>query len=458
MAAGAALCPASRRHARRRLFPCASSLFAFVLASSLIGVSPSRASDIPFERSFPVYPERYDSEYAIDILTMHFDREWRDGWYGADNIFAMRFGSLNVEQWNLEESLKFSAAVAKRWRVRYWMEMRHSLDERAGERNELELEFRVKGPMYLSLLLEPAFWKRETDAGMCLQHRLAVDRYVRLIFRVHDFANDFAYRHGEHIEGEENLYRVQPVEAVLDAREEIGSDVRFGFGGIVTNTWEKEYRKTDVETLLFAESAYRRDGALWLEYEIDPALLADVDMRFAELYDRYPEGQAVAGTHRVREFVTRVWWYPYARAAAKAPGSTPKEADDAAEDASDLVRRGGFGVCAGLEVRRERWSGWSAATSGFRKNETLLFLLFQRSFGGRHMLEWGYLADQYRSHGEAPQGLIDDRWENRLKLAYEVRFRRTGRCRIIETIDLDREDWGQFSIHDHFFLMLLLDF
>jgi hypothetical protein len=39
-----------------------------------------------------------------------------------------------------------------------------------------------------------------------------------------------------------------------------------------------------------------------------------------------------------------------------------------------------------------------------------------------------------------------------------MRFKERGRFRVTETIDLDPEDWGQFSIHDHFFLMLMLGF
>jgi hypothetical protein len=74
------------------------------------------------------------------------------------------------------------------------------------------------------------------------------------------------------------------------------------------------------------------------------------------------------------------------------------------------------------------------------------------------VLEIGYLADRYRSEREGAERGVDERWENRIKLSYELLLRGGSRFRIIETVDLDREDWGQFSIHDHFFTMLLVAF
>jgi hypothetical protein len=415
---------------------------------------PCRASEPPFRSPYPAEPERYDSEYYLDILTMRFDPEWRDFWYARDNAFALRFGSLNVEQWNLEESLKFSTSLGARWRLRYWMEMRNSLDERAAERNELELEYRLGGATYLSLLIEPAFWKRENDAGICIQRRRAIDRYVRLIFRVRDFANDFAYKHGENIEGEMNLYAAQPVEFVLEGRETIGEVIHFGFCASATNTWSKDYRFLTGTEPDYRESAYARDGSLWFEYEALPSLRVNLDARAAEYYGETSGRYQRVTRHRVREFIPHVWWYANA-------GADHSANDD---EADALERRAGVGVCAGVEIRRE---GAAYRTSGFetvgesdatRKTEFLPFLLFRRGFTAMHMVELGYLGDRYDFDAIGPGARSSERWENRIKLSYEMRFKERGRFRVTETIDLDPEDWGQFSIHDHFFLMLMLGF
>jgi hypothetical protein len=48
--------------------------------------------------------------------------------------------------------------------------------------------------------------------------------------------------------------------------------------------------------------------------------------------------------------------------------------------------------------------------------------------------------------------------DQRISLVYEYRFSPTRSVRIIETIDLNHEDWGQFSIHDHGFFQILIGF
>ncbi len=401
-------------------------------ASLLLVVSHSGASAIPYRSSFMEEPERFDSEYYLDLLTMRFDRDWRDLWDGTDNAFRLRFGSLNVEQWNLQESLKFSARISRSFRVRYWMERYHALCEQAGERNEIEVELNACGYLYLSLLVEPAFWKRENDIGIGLQHRRAIDRYVRFIVRVRDFANNFAYRHGDNIEGEENLFTRQPVEAVVEAREKAGSSFRFGVFGSVTNRWEREYRFIEQPQQDYIESRFVRDASCWLEYDLCRSLRMDIDLRTAVFFlDRRFAG-AREEKHRVREFLPRLWWYPV---------SSPRLA-----------------MCAGIQLRRERWSGLGEVTGSFRKDEFLPFLLIQTRLSARQMIEIGYLADRYKSEREGFDRGNDTRWENRVKLAWEIRLRGASRLRVIETVDLDREDWGQFSVHDHFFVMMFLGF
>jgi hypothetical protein len=386
-----------------------------------------------FVSPYPEEPERYDSEYYLDILTMRYNPEWRDYWDGCDKVFRLRFGSLNVEQWNLEEELKFSVRLSDRFRFRYWMESRFSLEESALERNELELEFRARGPYYLSFYLAPSFWKRENDIGLGFQRRTEIDRYVTLALRVLDFANDFAYEHGENIEGEENLYRVQPLRLSLSSRERIGRHIRFGLDAFATNRWEMESRRLDDPLSDYALSSRGRDGRLWMEYLPDPDTRFGLEVRAAEYSTERTGPDDQRENHRIREFL------PYLE--------------------RDALIGGGVSLRAGLQVRRERWAGEGASKTGsFRKDELLPFATASFRFGGSHMAELGYLSDLYDAErtGGAADG--DERTENRLMLAYELSFGERGRIRVIETIDLDREDWGQFSIHDHFFLQTAFRF
>ncbi len=148
---------------------------------------------------YPEEPEIYDSEYYLDMLTMRYDRHWRDAWYDRDNIYLLRFGSLNVEQWRLEERLKLAVDLSDRFRFRFWMDADRGLEETWARSSELELEGRIGGPYFASLYVSPSFWKRENDIGLGFQRRTDIDRFTRVIVRVLVFANDFAYEHGENI-------------------------------------------------------------------------------------------------------------------------------------------------------------------------------------------------------------------------------------------------------------------
>jgi hypothetical protein len=401
------------------------------LAVLLLWTIPLSAQD--FVSSYPEEPERYDSEYYLDLLTMRHDSRWREFWYARDNVFRLGFGSLNVEQWSLDQELKFSLELSDRFRFRYWMEHRRSLDVSDVERNELELEFRAHGPYYLSFYLAPAFMKRENDIGIGFQRRIDIDRYATLAFRILDFANNFAYEHGDMIEGEENIYTEQPLRFSLSSREEIGESLRFGIEAFATNRWSMDYHTIDNPSSDYSYSSRAWDGNLWVEYLTDPETRLGLEIRAAEFSTRREGSWDLCEHHRIREIL------PYLE--------------------RDGILTGNIAFRAGLQIRRERWAGEGAMEAGsFRKDEILPFAAVVYRFSDLHLLECGYLADRYDAERTGTLRGADERFENRLSLAYELTLDGRSRVRIIETIDLDREDWGQFSIHDHFFLLVAFGF
>ena len=382
---------------------------------------------------FPEEPERYDREYYLDMLTLRYDRHWRDAWYARDNVYRLRFGSLNVEQWKLDESLKLAVGLSDRFRFRFWMDADEGLAETWYRRSELEFEGRLSGPYYASIYVSPSFWKRENDIGLGFQRRTETDRFVRVIARVLDFANDFSYERGENIEDEENLYTSQPIEVELEAREEIGATFRFGARGRITNRWEKEYRYLSDQAEDYVESGYRREGLAWAEYDITPSLIVGCEARVGEFWSETSNSETTSWMHRTREILPEIYWYP-------------------SEEGRMIVH-------GGLQIRRERWSGEGPERYGdFRKEELLPFALFQYRFNDSHGIELGYLGDRYESLRTGDREETDERWENRFEIAYDLRLRGKHRFLIIETLDLDREDWGQFSVHDHFFFMMMVTF
>ncbi len=433
------------------------------LAGALMAAPASVRAVSPYRSPYPEEPERYDSEYYLDMLTMRFDRDLRELWDGRDNAFRLAFGSLNVEQWGLFQYLKFSSRLSGSWRFRYWMERRGALNEEAGSLSEIELEFNFSKDLYLSFIIGPYFWKRDNDIGIAIQRRTAVDRYARLTFTALDFANNFAYRHGEDIEGEENLFTSQPLQLALRAREKAGKSLWFGVDASATTRWRKEYRFLDHPGADYDREGRMAKAEVWLEKGISSGVILDLDVEAAQYISfesGAPEGEE---THRLIEFTPRIWWYPARYRVYPPPGISANEDGKGEEGILSPFSRGYFqsgrrrvGVCAGFQIRHETLDSEGVEGVDFTKDEVLPFILFKYAVSKSHALEAGYLADRYRS--ERSGGDSRKKWENRIKLAWELRFGGENLIRLIETIDLDREDWGQFSIHDHFFLITHIAF
>lgn len=412
-------------------------LCALAFAALLVGARPGAGADLslPFVSPYPEEPERFDREYYLDMLTLRIDRRWRSLWYGRDNAFRLQIGSLNVEQWAFVQSLKFSSAATERLRVRYRLDLVHLLDERSGRRSELEIEARLGGAWRASVLVAPAFWKREMDFGAGIQRRTAVDRYARLDLRVLDAASDFTYRYGTQIEGERRIYGAQPLELAFEMREEFGAVLRAGITASATNRWRRSVEILSDPQAGYGESGRRGKFEAWLEFDAARSWSIDVDLAAAQYRHTRSGARPASSAHNVAELLPRLWYFPRGRGGGREPAYT-----------------------AGVQLRRQRWTGAGERTGDFSKNEILPVALALFPVGRAHLIEAGYLGDRYRSERTGADERTDARWENRLLFAWEVSFSSSGRLRVVETIDLDRRDHGQFWIHDHFFLSLMLGF
>ena len=372
------------------------------------------------------------------MLTIRTDHDWRELWDRSDNVFNFSTGSLNVEQWFLRQALKFSASLSKNFRFRYWLDNRNTLTEDNGTRNEIEIEWNIIPRYYLSFYLEPTFWKRENDIGLGFQRRTGIDRYLKLIVRIRDFANNFAYEHGDAIEGEENIYSSQPLEFVFQMREEAGPFWRFGLNGLFSNRWEKEYSFIDNPGDNYSAAGYGRSLRGWVERDVPNKFMLGFDMKVAEYYSGRDESEE---THEIVELLPYIWLYP--------AGLLQRP---------DFPNGVGPAFQVGVQFRRERWRGEGVEAGEFEKDEILPFFTARFMISSNQMLEAGFLSDRYESVRTGMNAGSDLRWENRFKLMWEIVARGGSRVRLIETIDLDREDWGQFGPHDHFFVMTQICF
>jgi hypothetical protein len=214
----------------------------------------------------------------------------------------------------------------------------------------------------------------------------------------------------------------------------------------------------------YDREGYARKLEFWVEGELSSSILLDMDAGLAEylsLESGSPEGER---RHRIWEFTPRIWWY--SEGSRNLDDRSIRGVDDLQDAGTVSPFQGGpyrphgrrLGICAGFQLRGERSDEEGEGMGDFTKNEILPFALLKYRLSRTHVVEAGYLADRYDAErtGEAQDS--DKRWENRIKLSWELRFGDENLIRVIETIDLDREDWGQFSIHDHFFLMTHISF
>ncbi len=113
-----------------------------------------------------------------------------------------------------------------------------------------------------------------------------------------------------------------------------------------------------------------------------------------------------------------------------------------------------------------KWLNENAWETKIKSWNVLPSVGVQYYFGRRKasIVEAAFFA-QYRKREESTQtssGALarsDKKFrDHRIALVYEYRFSPTNSVRIIETIDLNREDWGQFSIHDHGFFQIQIGF
>jgi len=273
------------------------------------------------------------------------------------------------------------------------------------------------------------------DFGAGIQRRTAVDRYARLDLRVLDAAGDFTYRYGTRIEGERRIYTAQPLELSLDLREEFRAALRAGVTAAATNRWRRTVDIIADPEAKHDNSGRRGEIEAWIEF--DPSRRWSVDLDFHAAEHRRGRGgfRPAREAHDVMELLPRLWYFPGGNGAGR-----------------------GGAYTAGVQLRRQRWTGAGERAGDFRKDEILPLALALIPVGRAHVIEAGYVGDRYRSRRTGTGARDVARWENRIVLAWEFSFASSGRLRVVETIDLDRRDHGQFWIHDHFFLSLLIGF
>jgi hypothetical protein len=414
----------------------------------------------------PLEPETENSEYILDLVNNRYSPLWRDSWDSGDNRFRLRIGSNNVERWFLEEELKASAGlIDDRLRFRFWhtRKLRHETEELRGD--TFEIEARVFGRNYLSLFVTPSATKADNAFGFALQHRLAVDRYVKLFIEFpHTFRNPIEERK-DTSERLVTVFDVRPVRIGLVERHEVAAGLTVWLEGEVVPEFtvvEKEQHggmETRRETA-YARSIHMRLERAWKGRDARPGVEVGyrVDRRKGPPPEQEPDGGGGPAPVAVMEFdadfygisdndtisgwrSTRRWIQPYAWV--------------------PLDERWGLRGAIHIEEREllyEHREGPSWTVDNLYVVPTL-GAWYSVDSRGRNTIEFGWATSlrkrelEHRFDSES-----DNIQEDRLYLSYEYGFNDTSRLRLMESFELDSDDRGDYGIHDHAFIQLIVGF
>lgn len=421
----------------------------------------------------PIEPETENVEYLLDLWVNRFDRYWREVYDGGDNRFRYRLGSNNVREWFIEEELKFTAPMGGRFRFRFWhSRLIHDSSDRQN-RDTAEFEGRLTGDFYLSMLITTTFKKASNSLGFQLQHRQEVNRYAAVFIDFPHLVRNFAERHGDSSGKTLTVFTDQPMRLGFDIREPVARNVWLRLTGEVVPTFETGLEDGTTDQVFARERGRRRAVNGWLEYVRGP--------------ERPLTRQSAVGVEFGYRELDKSGESPR-------PFPTPPGAGESGQSytGSDFFTLTAPDTIAGWEYRRGHVGPfvWAPLSDRFTLKGSFIYVdrtiewrdragrttrisnkaivpgagVLFHPWRGRTWIEAG-LAAEYRRRvedwadgGRQARQRRDTIGDRRIFLAYELRFGECRAVRLVETIDLDREDWGAFSIHDHAFVQLLFQF
>ncbi|MDH3215084.1 MAG: hypothetical protein OEN01_02180 [Candidatus Krumholzibacteria bacterium] len=431
--------------------------------------------------TLPREPEADNGEYLLDVVTNAYAREWRDIWDAGDNRFRFRMGSNSVEQWFIEEELKFSTDLSTRLRLRYHHArfLRNSSEQISTDTFEFEGKFYRDN--FLSVFATPTRLKGENSIGVMLQNRHAVNRFTILFVEFPQFLRNFSERNKNGSDSLLSIFTDKPLRLGLDVRERLGPNVWLRLAGEYVPAFEMADEIIATGQTIPREQVTAKGIGGWLEYVLNserprceqtatgldlgyrreqstrlpvaPTLVPEVvrdhptvptirpaprllDMEFdGDLYDRGRDDSVDVWLER------RIRAEPYARVT--------------------LSPRYSLQARLRLEERRIEWQSNGGERHAIETDYVVPALGLRIRLGSRlkSIVEVGFAAE-FRKRRERvnDSALRTAHNDHRLYFAYDYVFGSSKIIRITEAIELDSEDRGQFRIHDHGFLQMIFGF
>jgi hypothetical protein len=393
--------------------------------------------------------EEFDTEYAMDLVQLSYDRDWDSLWLEKDIGVRLAMGSLNVRQWFLDQEVKVAADFTDWFRFLYRYDRYDGLEPLWDERqlNEFELEFGVWRWFKLGLRTQPVFWKRYSDAGLTAKFRRDRYRYVEAGYTALDFDNNYSFRRSNYDEGYEEIFEESPRRYEAAAAWSFPGGLRFEGEGFWRTPSIKYYTYFYGQRPDWGRRYEERYGALAV-WKTLPANL-----------EAYYRGEANL-------------WDETRRLTDPTPGGAPLE-----EDFDGRLTLGSHGgglyyqppgrhrLRAGLERRRQTrrfiFGDRPLDNYLYEKTELVYHLLWRLRAWRELYLETGYMGESIDVDKKKLATGSAESWkwyENRVPISLEYKFGPDYAFKMASGVDLDRRDWGNYLLYDKAYAFVIACF
>jgi hypothetical protein len=337
----------------------------------------------------------------------------------------------------------------------------------------------------MSFYVQPYFSKPENSLGFMFQRRKAVNDYFIFFLEFPHFLKNFTENHSDPPGNVRTVFDTKPMRIGVDVRERLYPHVWLRLQAATTNVFDIRSESYPSGAWINNETGKVTDFAGYLEYVFNPESSLR-DQSAAGVKGFYHKTDKSKSPVLLHEFARRAWNSFFVDRSFDAAlffadyemnPFTPTEGDSVKMWIAEsryvkpyawVVLDGRFTICAAVrfEKRDIKWLDMLTNETKLTNWYAVPSIGVRCGIGDKRasVIDAGFVG-QYRKREKLKRTCCEilsrnnDRYQdNRLYIAYEYYFTENNSVRILETIDLDREDWGQFSIHDHGFFQMQFGF
>src|SRR3989339_31712 len=368
-----------------------------------------------------------NKEYEMDIFMHYYMPDKNFSYLFSENYFRITAGSINIKHLFVSEELKIRPVLIN---DKFWARFIHKRTESIENQenlNEIEFEYSPVENVFLSFLGTPEFNKYDIDIGWALRYATNEANGIKITYILTDFDNNYAFHNGSVNLGFSKLYRNIPKKyrfEIKNNRNFLRSFLFFEYNTKAVYNYEDlndssknygaENKSYSIDTNLNSNLYF--DWKIGLDFKMKK-MKAEKSFVLTSpaLNENYSESEI---KYTIRPYIEK--------------------------GISESVK-----IFSGVTFIKQDYNIFypNLITNSFDfKQENIGgFALLNYELVKGSVFEFGYLHNNIDWSKNTDS---DNRKENRIKFAYEHKFRGNTMLKFITGWDLDKRDWGKFAIFD----------